>query len=267
MTAHTVEALFGRQSFNAVRLHTSRERSRRHAWAKPCPVARSYTLPRPLATSRERSRTNAWEKPCLAPRTCTLTHRSYVPRTITTARMGEALFGGETYNAVPLHTFRERSRTLAWAKPCLAGRPTALVRTQSPEQNTSRGRPSGMELPDYPVVAALPTPWDQDGPTPPLPARSFPGFVSRSASRPVFFRTRTSFCSRRVFSRIRTSLRFPSGLSQFRPTPVRRTVAGRARSSGRAGAGARRGCRARRYGRRRAPGLRRRRGSSTDDGR
>jgi hypothetical protein len=101
MTAHTVEALFGRQSFNAVRLHTSRERSRRHAWAKPCPVARSYTLPRPLATSRERSRTNAWEKPCLAPRTCTLTHRSYVPRTITTARMGEALFGREDYT--PTH--------------------------------------------------------------------------------------------------------------------------------------------------------------------
>jgi hypothetical protein len=54
---------------------------------------------------------------------------------------------------------------VAWAKPCLAGRPTALVRTQSPEQNTSRGRPSGMELPDYPVMVLTPTPTDQDGPT------------------------------------------------------------------------------------------------------
>jgi hypothetical protein len=91
---------------------------------------------------------------------------------------------------------RERSRTHAWAKPCLAGRPTALVRTQSPETHTSRGRPPGMELPDYPVMVTLPTPQDQDGPALPLPAGSFPVLVPRSASR-------------RVFSRTRTSLRFP----------------------------------------------------------
>jgi hypothetical protein len=77
----------------------------------------------------------------------------------------------------PLVTSRERSRTHAWAKPCLAGRPTGLVRTQCCETHTSRGRPSGMELPDYPVMATLPTPMDQDGPAPPLPAGSFPRFV------------------------------------------------------------------------------------------
>jgi hypothetical protein len=94
----------------------------------------------------------------------------------------------------PLHAVRERSRAHAWAKPCLAGRPTALVRTQSPETNTSRGRPPGMELPDYPVMATLPTPQDQDGPALPLPAGSFPVLATRSASRPVFSRTRNSFC-------------------------------------------------------------------------
>jgi hypothetical protein len=86
----------------------------------------------------------------------------------------------------PVHTFRERSQTHAWAKPCLAGRPTALVRTQCCETNTSRGRPSGMELPDYPVVATPPTPWDQDGPALPLPAGSFPVLVTRYASRRSF---------------------------------------------------------------------------------
>jgi hypothetical protein len=91
--------------------------------------------------------------------------------------MGEALFGGDDLHThAPLYTFRERSQTLAWAKPCLAGRPTALVRTQPLETNTSRSRPSGMELPDYPVVALTPTPWDQDGPALPFP----PGLFSYS---------------------------------------------------------------------------------------
>jgi hypothetical protein len=95
--------------------------------------------------------------------------------------VGEALFGGPTHNhQLRRGAFRERSRPHAWAKPCLAGRPTMLVRTQPPEQNTSRGRPSGMELPDYPVVATLPTPWDQDGPALPLPTGSFFKFVSRT---------------------------------------------------------------------------------------
>jgi hypothetical protein len=114
--------------------------------------------------------------------------------------MGEALFGREDLHAdTLLHRFRRRPRTHAWAKPCLAGRPTALVRTLPPETHTSRGRPAGMELPDYPVVATLPTPWDQDGPAPPLPTGSFPRFVPRHASH-------------RVFSPIRTSSRFPPGL-------------------------------------------------------
>jgi hypothetical protein len=126
--------------------------------------------PAPLATSRQRSRTLARAKPCSAATTYTLPH--------------------------PLATSRERPRTHAWAKPCLAGRPTALVRTLPPEQNTSRGRPIGMELPDYPVMATLPTPQDQDGPALHLPAGSFSVLVPRYASR-------------RVFSRIRISLRFP----------------------------------------------------------
>jgi hypothetical protein len=58
-----------------------------------------------------------------------------------------------TYDAARSENDRE---PVAWAKPCLAGRPTAFVRTLPPEQNTSRSRPSGMELPDYPVVALTP---------------------------------------------------------------------------------------------------------------
>jgi hypothetical protein len=92
--------------------------------------------------------------------------------------------------------FRERSQTLAWAKPCLAGRPTMLVRTQPPEQNTSRSHPSGMELPDYPVVVLTLHRRTRMGPHlrfPPglfpdsslvtLPAGSFFKFVPRYASR------------------------------------------------------------------------------------
>jgi hypothetical protein len=142
-------------------LHTFRERSRRHAWAKPCLAAgltrQDLHIHASLATPRERSRAHAWAKPkpCLAARSYTLPHL--------------------------LATSRERSRTHAWAKPCLAGRPTMLVRTQPPEQNTSRGRPPGMELPDYPVVATLPTPLG-------------PGWARTSASHPVFSQIRTSFC-------------------------------------------------------------------------
>jgi hypothetical protein len=134
-------------------------------------------------------------EPCLVARTYTLTHpsSSHVPTAITNPRMGEALFGGDDLHThAPLYTFRERSQTLIWAKPCLAGRPTALVRTQSPETHTSRGRPSGMELPEYPVVALTPTPWDQDGPALPPPARSFPVLVTRYASHRVFSQTRSS---------------------------------------------------------------------------
>jgi hypothetical protein len=133
----------------------------------------------------------------LAARTYTLSHRSQRVETQPRPPCGRSpVRQADPQRLYPSRTFRERSQTHAWAKPCLAGRPTALVRTQSPEQNTSRGRPSGMELPDYPVVVLTPTPWDQDGPTRNLPAGSFFKFVTRYASR-------------RVFPQIRSSLRFP----------------------------------------------------------
>jgi hypothetical protein len=168
-----------------------------HARLWRFPAARTYTLTRartvpnallgealfggldhtlthpPLATSPERSRPHAWAKPALA---------------------------GRPTTRAPIYTFREPSRTLVWAKPCLAGRPTALVRTQSPEQNTSRGRPPGMELPDYPVVVLTPTPKDQDGPALRPPAGSFPGFVPRYASRRVFPVFVARYASRRSWS-------------------------------------------------------------------
>jgi hypothetical protein len=179
-----------------------RERSRRPAWAKPRLAATTSTLThRSTHSENDRGPSHGdqpvWPRRPTTPGPTTHVSAPSVPRTTTNPRMGEALFGRQELVAdAPLHRFRRRSRTHAWAKPCLAGRPTALVRTQPPEKNTSRGRPSGMELPDYPVVVTLPTPWDQDGPALPLPARSFPRFVSRSASRPVF-------------SQIRLSLRFP----------------------------------------------------------
>jgi hypothetical protein len=146
----------------------------------------------PLHGFRRRSRTPAWRSPVWTRgRRHSRTARN-VPRTITTARMGEALFdrqdlqrlyplrtfrersrahawakpclAGRTYNACGALAFRERLRTYVWAKPCLAGRPTALVRTQYFEQNTSRSRPSGMELPDYPVVVLTPSRRTRMGP-------------------------------------------------------------------------------------------------------
>jgi hypothetical protein len=183
------EALFGGLDHTLTHppLATSRERSRPHAWAKPALAGRPTALV-PLPTCRDATQTSMWAKPCLAARPTT---------------------------RAPIYTFRERSRTQAWAKPCLAGRPTALVRTQSPEQNTSRGRPPGMELPDYPVVVLTPTPKDQDGPALRPPAGSFPGFVPRYASRRVFSRIRTSLCFPPGLSRIRSSLCFPPVLVWF----------------------------------------------------
>jgi hypothetical protein len=130
-----------------------RERPRTHTWAKPYSAGPHGARTAPNVPRR--TQTSMWAKPCLAARPTT---------------------------RAPIYTFRERSRTQAWAKPCLAGRPTALVRTLPPEQNTSRGRPPGMELPDYPVVVLTPTPWDQDGPALHYPAGSFPVLVTRSAA-------------------------------------------------------------------------------------
>jgi hypothetical protein len=169
------KALFRREDLHAdAPLHTFRERPRTHARPKPCLAATTYNARTHNPCIRSTRFENDHEP----------THgRSPVWRQRLTTPVGA-------------FASRERSRTHAWAKRCLAGRPTALVRTQSPETNTSRGRPPGMELPDYPVMATLPTPQDQDGPALPLPAGSFPVLVPRSASR-------------RVFSRTRTSLRFP----------------------------------------------------------
>jgi hypothetical protein len=194
-----------------------RERSRRPAWAKPRLAATTSTLThRSTHSENDRGPSHGdqpvWPRRPTTPGPTTHVSAPSVPRTTTNPRMGEALFGrqelvadaplhrfrrrsrthpwakpclagDDLHTHTPLYSFQERSQTHAWAKPCLAGRPTALVRTQPPETNTSRGRPSGMELPDYPVMATLPTPWDQDGPALPLPARSFSVLVPHYGSR------------------------------------------------------------------------------------
>jgi hypothetical protein len=122
--------------------------------------ARIPTALVPLATYRDATQTSMWAKPCLA---------------------------GKTYNAVSLLTFRERTRAHARAKPCLAGRPTMLVRTQCCETNTSRGRPTGMELPDYPVVALTPVRRTRMGPhlrfPPGLFLNSYSSFIGTRSHR------------------------------------------------------------------------------------
>jgi hypothetical protein len=178
MTAHTIEALFGwelQRCAPFMRPENDRERTpgRSPVWrGRPTHSRTARNVSRAITDPRMGEALFGGGAYTPGPTHSRITRNAQ--RTITSARMGEAVFGGETYNAVPLHTFRERSRTLAWAKPCLAGRPTALVRTQPPETNTSRGRPSGMELPDYPVMATLPTPWDQDGPHFRFPPGLFP---------------------------------------------------------------------------------------------
>jgi hypothetical protein len=185
---HLGEALCGRDDLHThAPLHTFRERSQALAWAEPCLDARTYTLTHRSQRPESVDECTRMAKPVwradLVPRhqalggilACRI-QRSFGPNRRRPPGPHNELRGRPT-TRVPLHTPRQRSRTHAWAKPCLAGRPTALVRTQCCEQNTSRGRPSGMELPDYPVMATLPTPMDQDGPAPPLPAGSFPRFV------------------------------------------------------------------------------------------
>jgi hypothetical protein len=165
LTAVAMQPVLGASGVLQRRRGVEQRRARSHppneSRARPITYMSLHTSRARPQTHRARPQTHARAKPCLAAR---------------------------SYNAdAPLQTSRERSQTHAWAKPCLAGRPTMLVRTQPPEQNTSRGRPSGMELPDYPVVATLPTPQDQDGPALPLPAGSFSGFVPRYASRRSIF--------------------------------------------------------------------------------
>jgi hypothetical protein len=193
----------------------------REASRKPAPISlfgrqhlqRQNPQPmHPLFPFRERSQTLARAKPCLAGPHGARTAPN-VPRRNPGLHVGEALFGGNDLQRARRLARSESDPELhAWAKPCLAGRPTALVRTQCCETNTSRSRPSGMELPDYPVVVLTPCRRTRMGPhfrfppglfpysyLVPLPAGSFPRFVPRSASR-------------RVFSQIRSSFRFPPGL-------------------------------------------------------
>jgi hypothetical protein len=176
---------------------------------QPCLAARSYTLTHPLHTFRQRSRTHAWAKPCLAGRPTALVRLQRCEKNTSRSRpSGMELPDYPVMALTPSRRTRmgphlhfppglfPKNRQLvllaiAWAKPCLAGRPTALVRLQRCEKNTSRSRPSGMELPDYPVMALTPTPWDQDGPALLLPARSFFKFVPRYASRRVFAQIRS----------------------------------------------------------------------------
>jgi hypothetical protein len=210
--------LSGGQDLHACPVPTFRGRPRAHAWPKPCLTATTYTLaqlPRfdtddertlgealfgrqdlrthaPPARSRERSRTHARAKPCLAahPR------RMYpLPRVESDERThGRSPSGRQDLHTLaPLHRFRRRSPTHAWAKPCLAGRPTALVRTQPPEQHTSRGRPSGMELPDYPVVVLTPVRRTRMGPHFCSPPGLFPYSYLVLLPAGSFSRTRTSF--------------------------------------------------------------------------
>jgi hypothetical protein len=181
--------------------------------AKPCLAGTTYNAV-PLHTSRQFTRSEIDRRPTHGrspvwrPGATHSRTARYLSTTITNPRMGEALFGGDdlqrcTASHVPtVHTFRERSqthswakpclatgsytlphllptsrersRTLAWAKPCLAGRPTMLVRTQLPETNTSRSRPSGMELPDYPVVVLTPSCRTRMGPHLRFPPGLFP---------------------------------------------------------------------------------------------
>jgi hypothetical protein len=135
----------------------------------------------PPAACRDATHTSTWAKPCLAARTHTLTHRSPRPESDHERTHGRSPVQGRT----------------GWAKPCLAGRPTMLVRTQPPETNTSRGRRSGMELPDYTVMVSFLHRGTRTGPTRPGPARSFPYSYLVMAPARSFLVVVARFASRR----------------------------------------------------------------------
>jgi hypothetical protein len=65
----------------------------------------------------------------------------HVPRAITAPRLGEALCGGDDLqrctasHVTTVHTFRDRSQTHAWAKPCLAARSYTLPHRSLPLDN------------------------------------------------------------------------------------------------------------------------------------
>jgi hypothetical protein len=133
--------LFGGQDLlTHAPLATSRQRSRTHAWAKPCLAGTTYNAV-PLHTSREFTRSEndrrpthgrspVWRPGATHSRTCSQPPESdhepshgrspdwppgptrsratrIVPRTITNPRMGEALFGGPTHDARTNATSRD----------------------------------------------------------------------------------------------------------------------------------------------------------------
>jgi hypothetical protein len=112
-------------------------------------------LQRPMSAPHvSRTTTNAPRaKPCLAARTYTLTHRSTRFDGDREPTRGDALFGrDDLHTHARLATFRERPRTHAWAKPCLAARTYTLMhhstRSESDHERTHgrspvwRGRPT-----------------------------------------------------------------------------------------------------------------------------
>jgi hypothetical protein len=163
---------FGREDLHAARagLHVQSDPNPRMGKAFVWP--QRPTTPGPLTTLR-RSRTHA--KPSLAART----YNPCIPsppfendpaRTHARSPVGRQ----DHKRARPLAASRERQRTRARAKPCLAGRPTAPLRSQSPEKHTSRGRPPGMELPDAAVVVIVPYRRTRMGPHFEAPPGLFP---------------------------------------------------------------------------------------------
>jgi hypothetical protein len=79
-------------------------------------------------------------------------------RAITKARMGEATSGRDDLHAdAPLHTFRERSRTVAWRSACLAAT-TYNARTHNacirPERSENDNKPTHGRSPVWPPGAS-----------------------------------------------------------------------------------------------------------------
>jgi hypothetical protein len=102
---------------------------------------------RPRATTTHARRCPAWPRRPAHSRTA-----RNVPRTSTNARLGEALSGSQDLHAhAPLHTFRERPRTHAWPKPCLAGTTYTLMhrsqRSESDDEPTHGRSPVGRKGP------------------------------------------------------------------------------------------------------------------------
>jgi hypothetical protein len=180
-----------------------------HEHARPVwrqgPTARR--TPAPLPAFRERSRP-AHASPVWPPGPTRSRSPPHVPRRHPDPHVGEALFVAGTTRGACIRpgTFRERSRLLHGDQPVLAAR-THNARThnlcigssrfendprpthgrspvwradprrsyeRSLPRRTPRGRPSGMELPDYPVMASVPHRRTRMGPHLRFPPGLFP---------------------------------------------------------------------------------------------